>query len=107
LSLKHEERFTILEQAPFYVSPPKDLKSFLAQRIRILRADQKEQARYAHKNVKSHRRSGLRLIKQCYHEGGGLRTMAFLMARTAAGLQSRLGNTSSDSEGWLPSSRDH
>ena len=107
LSLKHDGHFTILEQAPFFVSPPKDLSSFLAQRTRILRADQKEQARYAQKNVKSHRRSGLHLIKQFYGEGGGLRTLAFLMARTAAGLQARFTNNSSDSEGWLPTTRDH
>ena len=107
LSLKHEGRFTIHEQAPFYVSPPKDLKSFIAQRTRILQADQKEQARYAHKNVKAHRRTGLSLIKQFYHEGGSLRTTAFLMARTAATLKARLTTAAPTPEGWVPASRDH
>lgn len=105
LSLKHEESFELNPQAKFYVAPPKSLQTFIAQRTRILRSDQKERMRAPQHDLNAHRRKGLKHLIPFYQQGGLTRTVAFLMARTYAGALAQFTSPSEDKEGWNPASR--
>lgn len=100
LSLRHEGAFSVSRCARVYVTPPRDLREFLRQRVRCLRADITEQKRFG-KDVAPHRRRELRDVAAFARAGGPHRLAAFLFARAVAAGVARWQGPHAGGE-WMP-----
>ena len=102
LSLRHEGRFVLVDDAAVFVVPPKNLGQFLRQRVRILRGDVQAKARFG-AGLKGHRRRSFDDVKAYFHAGGGLRLVAFAAALCTARLYASLSSFAASDKDWKPS----
>lgn len=100
LSLRHEGAFKVSGSARVHVTPPREFREFLRQRVRCLRADMTEAQRFG-KEVAPHRRRDARDFADFLRAGGPVRLSAFIVARLLAAAIARWRGPQNGG-GWLP-----
>lgn len=100
LSLRHEGAFSVSASARVYVTPPRDFREFIRQRVRCLRADMTEARRF-NKDVASHRRREIRDVADFLRAGGPVRLGAFIAARACAATIAHWRGPQNGG-GWVP-----